>query len=101
MCLELTDEQFYKLHGPCDASALIHCTHRTGSDNQHIQQVGKHRSVWEPEPKPNGYWRSEFPTTQEIQNDREEEKRIDAEKLRKVAEEAARGDGRWKKKDTK
>ena len=86
------------MHGPCDKSAPIHCTHRNGPDNQHVQQVGRHRSIWESGLKPNGYWASDFPTTQEIQKAREEEEKTKAEELRKIASEAARGNGRWKKR---
>ena len=80
---------------------MIPCNHRTRQVDQHIQQVGKHRSIWEREPKPAGFWDSDFPTTQQLNNHREEGERKNAERLRQVAEEALTGKGRWKKRDTK
>ena len=68
--------------------------------NPHIQQVSKHRQIWTPSEKPPGFWNSHFPTEEEAQQYREEGEKRQAEMTRQVAEEAARGDGRWKRKDT-
>jgi hypothetical protein len=86
--------QFYEFHGPIANSAMNPCKH------QHIQQVSKHRSAWERESKPPGFWYSGFPTSEEINKNREEEERQNAERVRRVAEEAATKNGRWKKRDT-
>jgi len=63
-----------------------------------MQQASKHRQIWAPTEKPPGFWNSDFPTDAEAQKYREEGERRQAEMTRKVAEEAARGDGRWKRK---
>jgi hypothetical protein len=76
------------------------CKHQTPRGNQHIQKVSRHRSVWEPESKPAGFWYSGFPTSEEINRNREEDERQNTERVRRVAEEAATKNGRWKKKDT-
>jgi DNA repair protein endonuclease SAE2/CtIP C-terminus len=92
--------QFYEFHGPIAVSAMNSCKHQTRPGNQHIQKVSKHRSAWESESKPAGFWYSGFPTSDEINKNREEEERQNAERVRRVAEEAASKNGRWETKDT-
>lgn len=46
-----------------------------------VQKVSKHRSHWERPKSPPGFWRSDFPTTQETA----EEKRQAAERLKQEA----------------
>jgi hypothetical protein len=65
----------------------------------HIDQVGRHRQVWHPEEKPAGFWNSDFPTTQELEERRAKSEEAERERARKIAAEAAAG-GRWKKRDT-
>ena len=62
--------------------------------------MSRHRQQWEPLKKPLGYWNSHFPTEEELEQNRAETERLEAERLKKIAEEAARGDGRWKKRNT-
>jgi DNA endonuclease activator SAE2/CtIP C-terminus len=64
-----------------------------------IQQVSRHRHQWEPEPKPPGFWMSGFPTDEELERNRAESARLEGERVKKIAEEAARGDGRWKERN--
>ena len=90
----MTYGKFHELHGPCVGVAS--CSH--GRDG-HIQQVSKHRGVWLSEPLPPRFWNSNFPTEEELAKDREEAEREKTELVRQIAEEAARGNGRWKRKD--
>ena len=85
--------KFYKLHGPC--AGAVPCNHR---GDQHIQQVGKHRG-WPTEGLPPGFWDGNFPTDQQQAKNQEEAEKKKMERVRERAEEAARGNGRWKKKD--
>jgi hypothetical protein len=93
--LHAIDEQFYALHGPSEGAGT--CYHRP---DEQIQQVSKHRHIWDENPAPPGFWKSDFPSTEEAQKYREEAEKKNAEKARQIAEEAARGNGRWKKKST-
>ena len=95
----LNNWKFYPLHGDCDGACAgaILGNHR---GDQHIQQVSKHRGVWPSEPVPPGFWNSNFPTEEQLAQDREEAERRKTERVRQIAEEAARGNGRWKRKYT-
>lgn len=53
----------------------------TSSTAAMVQKVSKHRSHWERPKSPPGFWRSDFPTTQETA----EEKRQAAERLKQEA----------------
>lgn len=48
---------------------------------------------------PPGFWRTEMPTTQEVERDREEARRLEREKVRERWREAMRECGLWKFKD--
>jgi DNA repair protein endonuclease SAE2/CtIP C-terminus len=63
-----------------------------------MQQVSRHRQVWDRSPHPPGFWNSEFPTEEELKIAREEGQKREAARLKEIAEEAARGNGRWKKR---
>lgn len=56
---------------------------------------GKHRHAYERRKSPPGFWRADFPTTQEEMEDREEAREFERELVRKRYEEAMRGGGKW------
>jgi len=66
--------------------------------NDLVQQVSRHRQVWEKEPPPLGFWNSDFPTEQELEKQREEAEKREAARVQQIVEEVALGNGRWKKK---
>lgn len=56
---------------------------------------GKHRQAFERGQTPPGFWRTEMPTTQEDDEDREEARRMERNKVEERWQEALKGDGRW------
>ncbi|PNS14507.1 hypothetical protein CAC42_3793 [Sphaceloma murrayae] len=60
-------------------------------------RYGKHRQVFERRRTPPGFWRTEMPSTQELEEDRRQAKRVDREVVEERWREAVRGDGkgRW------
>lgn len=68
--------------------------------DEHIQQVGKHRHIWERGSKPPGFWNSDFWTAAEVTEAREQGRKRELELVREVSDEATKGKGRWKKRDT-
>ncbi|OBT61517.1 hypothetical protein VE03_09115 [Pseudogymnoascus sp. 23342-1-I1] len=60
---------------------------------------GKHRHAFERRQSPPGFWRADFPTTQEVQSDRAEAADFERELVRKRYEEAMRGGGKWMFRD--
>ncbi|KAI9886067.1 MAG: Coproporphyrinogen-III oxidase [Watsoniomyces obsoletus] len=56
---------------------------------------GKHRQAYERRKTPPGFWRTEMPTTQEIQADREEAARLERVQVEERYREAMRPGGRW------
>jgi hypothetical protein len=60
---------------------------------------GKHRHAFERRQSPPGFWRTDFPTTQEVEADRKEAAKVERELVRKRYEEAMREGGRWMFRD--
>lgn len=59
------------------------------------QSFGRHRARFERAKTPPGYWRTGFPNTQELAQDREEEARREREKVEERRREALRPGGLW------
>ncbi|KAG9574722.1 SAE2-domain-containing protein, partial [Aureobasidium melanogenum] len=55
---------------------------------------GKHREIWQRPQTPPGFWRTEMPTTQELEQDWEEARKRDRKKVEERWREAMRG-GRY------
>jgi len=62
-------------------------------------EYGKHRHIHERPPSPPGYWRTEMPTTQELEVDRELAKKEERRKMEGRYSEAMREGGRWMFRD--
>lgn len=60
---------------------------------------GKHRHAYERRKSPPGFWRADFPTTQEEAEDREKAKLFERDLVQRRYEEAMRGSGKWIFKD--
>jgi hypothetical protein len=60
---------------------------------------GKHREAYERRQTPPGYWRVDFPTTQELQQDRDRAKELEKKAVQDRWLEAQRKGGRWIFKD--
>ncbi|KFY10648.1 hypothetical protein V491_07550 [Pseudogymnoascus sp. VKM F-3775] len=60
---------------------------------------GKHRHAFERRQSPPGFWRADFPTTQEVEADRAEAADFERELVRKRHEDAMRGGGKWMFRD--
>ena len=88
----LNNRKFYRT-----CAGAVSCNRR---GDQHIQQVSKHRGKWLPEPIPPRFWNSDFPTDEELVKEREEAEQRNEELLRQRVEEADRGIGQWKRKNT-
>ncbi len=56
---------------------------------------GKHRHAYERRKSPPGFWRTDFPTTQEEERDRAQANIFEGELVAKRYEEAMRGGGKW------
>jgi hypothetical protein len=78
-----------------DAVAMSKCTHNPGGNNL-VQQVSRHRGVWEPEQRPLGFWNSDFPSDEELIKQREEAEKQEAERAKKMAAEAETANGRFR-----
>lgn len=59
------------------------------------QRHGRHRGVFERARTPPGFWRTDMPSTQEDEADRERARREEREVVRERYVEAMRGGGRW------
>lgn len=59
-----------------------------------MQRGSRHRSVWQRPPSPPGFWRSEFPTTQENENERQKMQQMRDKTSRDRLQEALTG-GKW------
>jgi hypothetical protein len=62
-------------------------------------KYGKHRHAHVPRSTPPGFWRAEMPTTQELQEDKEEARRLERLRVEERYREAMRGNARWKFRD--
>ena len=56
---------------------------------------GRHRHAFERRVTPPGFWRTDMPTTQEVERDREAAKRMDKDRVDERYREAMREQGRW------
>ena len=56
---------------------------------------GRHRYSYERAPSPAGFWRTDMPSTQEIEKDRENARKAEGEKIKERYREAMRSDGKW------
>jgi hypothetical protein len=63
------------------------------------RQHGKHRQAYERRQSPPGFWRADFPTTQEEAADKVAAERQEREIVKTRFEEAMRGDGAWSFRD--
>lgn len=59
------------------------------------KETGKHREAYERRRTPPGFWRVDFPTTQEQQEDREKANELERKVVRERWLEAQRKGGRW------
>ncbi|KAK4201442.1 DNA repair protein endonuclease SAE2/CtIP C-terminus-domain-containing protein [Triangularia verruculosa] len=67
---------------------------------QIANKFGRHRDRFERQPSPPGYWNPDMPTTQEIQENREEAARRERRQIEERWREAMKvGGGRWMFKD--
>jgi len=73
------------------------CNH-SSRRNSLVQQVSRHRAVWDKDPVPPGFWNSDFPDEQQLEQQRQEAEKREAERIKQIAEEAESGNGRWKKR---
>lgn len=60
---------------------------------------GKHRQVFERRATPPGFWRTDMPTTQELEQDREEARELERQKVEERWRDAMRGGGRYMFRD--
>ncbi|EMC96332.1 hypothetical protein BAUCODRAFT_70304, partial [Baudoinia panamericana UAMH 10762] len=58
-------------------------------------KYGKHRNAFERRSTPPGFWRTEMPTTQEVEDDRIRAREVVSEKVEERWREAMRDGGRW------
>ncbi|KAL4928238.1 SAE2 C-terminal domain-containing protein [Aspergillus undulatus] len=58
-------------------------------------RLGKHRHQHHRSGTPPGFWRTEMPGTQELEDDHEEAQRLERDKVKERYREAMRPDGRW------
>lgn len=63
------------------------------------EQHGKHRQAFERRSTPPGFWRTDFPSTQETENDRKKALELERQAVEERYREALRPDGRWMFKD--
>ncbi|KAJ5476959.1 hypothetical protein N7539_007103 [Penicillium diatomitis] len=61
----------------------------------YANQYGRHRHTHERARSPPGFWRTEMPSTQEIEADREAARKMEREKVEDRYREAMRPGGRW------
>jgi hypothetical protein len=59
------------------------------------KDAGKHREAYERRQTPPGYWRVDFPTTQELQEDRDRAKELEKKAVQVRWLEAQRKGGKW------
>ena len=58
-------------------------------------RYGKHRCQHERHSTPPGFWRTDMPTTQELEHDRDEARRLERQKVEERWREASREGGLW------
>lgn len=62
---------------------------------QFADKHGKHRHAYERRKTPPGFWRTDMPSTQELERDKEEATRMEREEVETRYREAMRPGGRW------
>ena len=62
---------------------------------QFADKHGRHRNAYERRKTPPGFWRTDMPTTQEVEADRQEADRMERAKVEERYREAMRPGGRW------
>jgi hypothetical protein len=60
-----------------------------------VDRCGKHRHQHKRHDTPPGFWRTDMPTTQELEHDREEARRLERRKVEERWKEAMREEGLW------
>ena len=60
---------------------------------------GRHRQAFERRATPPGFWRTDMPSTQEAEMDREEAKGLERRRVEEMYREAMREGGRWRFRD--
>ena len=58
-------------------------------------KYGKHRHAYDRRTTPPGFWRTDMPTTQEVEADREEARRVELAQVEERYREAMRPGGKW------
>ena len=66
---------------------------------QLADEHSKHRQMFERRSTPPGFWRTDMPTTQEAEQDKEAAREAERQKLEERYREAMRADGRWMFRD--
>ncbi|KAI9774955.1 MAG: hypothetical protein M1840_000171 [Geoglossum simile] len=66
---------------------------------QFADKHGRHRQAFERRATPPGFWRTDMPTSQELEQDREEARKKERELVEERYREAKRGKGKWAFKD--
>ena len=66
---------------------------------QFANEHGRHRQAFERNTSPPGFWRTDMPTTQELEEDREAARQMTRRKLEERHREAMRPGGRWMFRD--
>ncbi|KAK1995747.1 DNA repair protein/CtIP [Colletotrichum falcatum] len=62
---------------------------------QLANELGKHRHRYARRPSPPGFWNADFPTTQEVEDEKSEAEKRERQLIRERYREAMRGGGRW------
>lgn len=62
-------------------------------------QHGRHRQAFERRATPPGFWRTDMPSTQEVEMDREEARVLERKRVEDMHREAMREGGRWRFRD--
>ncbi|GKT44915.1 uncharacterized protein ColSpa_05096 [Colletotrichum spaethianum] len=62
---------------------------------QLANELGKHRHRYARRPSPPGFWNADFPTTQEVDNEKSEAEKRERHLIQERYREAMRGGGRW------
>jgi DNA repair protein endonuclease SAE2/CtIP C-terminus len=62
---------------------------------QFADKHGRHRQAFERRATPPGFWRTDMPTSQELEQDREEARKKEREQVEERYREAKRGKGKW------
>lgn len=80
---------------PDEAKKLLQQAHAFCFANEH----GKHKQAFERRSTPPGYWRADFPTTQEQATDRQTAEEMKRKEVEDRHREAMREGGRWMFRD--